>query len=192
MPNVPANSIDGTFTSTSPLKRPARPADVRTKKPSPSLTSTIGEPLVPPSFKPPFATPTRTTRSPFGRVVCSSAKLPLMVWPTTSRVAGASSVPISTRRYGPAGNTSGSRVFPANDLIHRRRGVIDAQLETTTETNARHVDRDIHREFTRESGGRQHELTVAVRDAHERRCTAKAQRDVRHPRHARDAHRRSR
>jgi hypothetical protein len=101
-PNVPENVTFGMSTWTCADRVPAIPAGETTKKPVPSVTSTIP----PASEILTSAAPTRTTLVPSGRVTRSNVKSARSVWPAIVR---STSSPV-IRRYGPAGRSSVSSV----------------------------------------------------------------------------------
>ena len=69
-------------------------------------------------------------------------------------------------------------------FIHRSRRVVHAELQSAIEANTGDVQCEIYGKFTSETGRRNNELTVSVRDAHRSRSSAEAQRHIGH----RDTH----
>ena len=102
MPKEPSKVTPGMFRATSAESAPAMPSGAMRKRPVPSLTVTT-----PPRERPTSLMPRRMMRSPKTLVLCSMTKLPVILTPSTLRMAGLPPVPTSSRRKkGPAGRST--------------------------------------------------------------------------------------
>ena len=105
-PNVPLSDAPVTSSATFAVSEAATPEARKMILPRPAVTFTNGV-ASGPNLRPTSVTAMRVIFAPASSVTCSTTNLPVMVCPAIVSEAATVS-PMATRRYGPAGRSSGA------------------------------------------------------------------------------------